>query len=426
MLKLLILLVIVLGIIAMMQLSRVYELSSKLRRRNEEDISYADNRLHGFLWIVFMVVFYVSFIVLMIYYGKTLPESASEHGRDIDWLMDFNMWLIIIAFFIVNSLLFIFPYKFYYKEGRKADFYPHNTKLELIWTTVPAVVMAVVIVYGLQTWNAVTDDAGGDRFANMEMIAGGDYHQIEVHSKQFNWTVRYPGQDRVFGASNYNMIDPDLQNPLGLINEDLLSRKLHNLDSIINELEEKLSTEYAILPDVEREYLKEEIQKSVRHKQRILDLKPYEENGVQAWEAGGDDIVIQQLHLPVGKEVEFIFRSQDVIHSAYMPHFRAQMNTVPGLPTRFKMTPVITTNEMREKLDDPDFDYLLLCNKICGASHFNMQIPIVVHDSLSYDTWMKGQITLAGDTVGDLMSGITPPAAQLAAGEIAAETNINQ
>jgi cytochrome c oxidase subunit 2 len=423
MLKLLILLVIVLGIVAVMQLARVYELSSKLRRRREEDISLADNRLHGALWIVFMIVFYVSFILLMVYYGNLLPESASEHGKDIDWLMNFNMWLIIIAFFLVNSLLFIFANKYYYREDRKADFYPHNTKLELIWTTIPAVTMAVVIVYGLQTWNAVTDDPGGDRFKNMEQIAGGDFHQVEVSSKQFNWTVRYPGVDRVFGASNFNMIDADLANPLGMINEELMRKKLHNLDSVIHMMEVQLEEEYELLPNSEREYLAEEIAKSIRHKQRILDLERYVDNGIDSWSAGADDVVIQQLHLPVNKEVELVLRSQDVIHSAYMPHFRAQMNSVPGVPTRIKMTPTITTNEMREKLDDPDFDYILLCNKICGASHFNMKIPIVIHDSLSYDTWMKEQVTLGGDTVVDALQQLGEV---LRAEDIAADLITNQ
>jgi cytochrome c oxidase subunit 2 len=93
----------------------------------------------------------------------------------------------------------------------------------------------------------------------------------------------------------------------------------------------------------------------------------------------------------VGREVEFIFRSRDVIHSAYMPHFRAQMNTVPGVPTRFKMTPTITTDSMRMVLDNPDFNYILLCNKVCGAAHFNMQMNIVIESQESYDAWLSEQ-----------------------------------
>jgi cytochrome c oxidase subunit 2 len=112
-------------------------------------------------------------------------------------------------------------------------------------------------------------------------------------------------------------------------------------------------------------------------------------------------------------------RSQDVLHSAYMPHFRAQMNCVPGMITQFGFTPVKTTAEMRETpqmqekikninniritkskdlvangeeaLEPYEFDYLLLCNKICGKSHYNMQMKIVVETQEEYNAWIKEQ-----------------------------------
>jgi cytochrome c oxidase subunit 2 len=86
-------------------------------------------------------------------------------------------------------------------------------------------------------------------------------------------------------------------------------------------------------------------------------------------------------------------RSQDVLHSAYMPHFRAQMNCVPGMKTEFHFTPTITTAEMREKTKNPDFDYVLLCNKICGATHWNMQMKIVVDSEADYKKWLAEQKT---------------------------------
>jgi len=74
-----------------------------------------------------------------------------------------------------------------------------------------------------------------------------------------------------------------------------------------------------------------------------------------------------------------------------MPHFRAQMNTVPGLPTRFKIETTITTDSMRTILDNPDFNYILLCNKVCGSAHFNMQMTIVVETQEEYDAWLSEQ-----------------------------------
>jgi len=116
------------------------------------------------------------------------------------------------------------------------------------------------------------------------------------------------------------------------------------------------------------------------------------ESGLNSFDSGRDDQVVKgEFHLPVGEEVEFVFRSRDVIHSAFMPHFRAQMNTVPGVPTRFKMTPTITTDSMRVILDDPDFNYVLLCNKVCGAAHFNMKMDVIIESREEYEAWLEQQ-----------------------------------
>ena len=80
-----------------------------------------------------------------------------------------------------------------------------------------------------------------------------------------------------------------------------------------------------------------------------------------------DDKVVREVHLVVDKPVLLKFRSQDVIHSAFLPHFRVQMNCVPGLSTQFAFTPTQTTKEMKIQ-EGEDFDYVLLCNKICGDS----------------------------------------------------------
>ena len=93
----------------------------------------------------------------------------------------------------------------------------------------------------------------------------------------------------------------------------------------------------------------------------------------------------------MNQKVAMKFRSQDVIHSAYMPHFRAQMNCVPGLSTQFVFTPTMTTKEYQDYLGNPDFDYVLLCNKICGNAHYNMKMKIVVVTQEEYDIWIKEQ-----------------------------------
>ena len=106
-----------------------------------------------------------------------------------------------------------------------------------------------------------------------------------------------------------------------------------------------------------------------------------------------DDIVVREVHLIKDEPVLLKFRSQDVIHSAYLPYFRVQMNCVPGMITQFAFTPTKTTAEMRET-EGEDFDYILLCNKICGVAHYNMQMKFVVETKEEYEIWLAQQKTL--------------------------------
>ena len=103
-----------------------------------------------------------------------------------------------------------------------------------------------------------------------------------------------------------------------------------------------------------------------------------------------DDIVVREVHLPVNKPVLLKFRSRDVIHSAFLPHFRVQMNCVPGLSTQFAFTPTKTTAEMKDS-EGEDFEYVLLCNKICGSAHFNMQMKFIVESEEDYNKWISSQ-----------------------------------
>lgn len=444
--KLITLLVVIAGVIALAQLAKVGQLTSLIRNKKEEDISDADTRLNGGLFIAFMVAFYASFIFLIIRYGDYNPPAASAHGESYDTLMNFNMYIIMAVFFLVNSVLFIFANKYRFDKERKARFFAHDNRLELIWTVIPSIVLAVIIIYGLRTWNEMTGDASDDAL------------RVEVYSKQFDWTARYPGADGEFGLANYNLITPT--NPLGIVTQDgvtealteiegqiasleselahergrLLAEKasieeqLHaddhhghghghdhdhaeghgddhdhhgispefkaNLEARLHEVEHMLaSDQVVVLSNAAAEAKEDKLHRLKRHRQRIEEVKPFDyDGGIAAWEAGADDKIMKgEFHLPVGREVEFVFRSRDVIHSAYMPHFRAQMNTVPGVPTRFKMTPTITTDSMRTILDDPDFNYVLLCNKVCGAAHFNMQMAVVVETEEEYNAWLESQ-----------------------------------
>ena len=447
--KLITLLVVIAGVIALAQLAKVGQLTALIRNKKEEDISEADSRLNGGLFMVFMALFYASFIWLIVRYGDYAPPSASAHGESYDTLMSFNLYIIIAVFFVVNTLLFVFANKYRFSAGRKAKFFAHDNRLELIWTVIPSIVLAVIIIYGLRTWNEMTGDASDDAL------------RVELYSEQFKWTARYPGADGEFGLSNYNLIT-NPTNPLGIVTQVGVNESLAAIEKNILKVEGELSYErgrlLAELADVEEalhadhghhghddhghgeghhdeghgmsdghkalltarkaelesmlasndvtvlseaavEAKEDKLHRLKRHRQRILEVKPFDyEGGIAAWDAGMDDKIVNgEFHLPVGREVEFVFRSRDVIHSAFMPHFRAQMNTVPGVPTRFKMTPTITTDSMRTILENPEFDYILLCNKVCGAAHNNMMMKVVVESEEEYNAWLESQEEFLAD-----------------------------
>jgi cytochrome c oxidase subunit 2 len=124
-----------------------------------------------------------------------------------------------------------------------------------------------------------------------------------------------------------------------------------------------------------------------------------------------DDLRADTLVLPVNHSIRLNIRAQDVIHSCYIPNFRVQMNAVPGLPTYFKFIPTITTEEMRQKLDQPDFEYMLYCNKICGGSHYNMKKIVRVVTEAEYQKWIAQQKPYLTDAVKkDLkLAGVSVP-----------------
>lgn len=104
-----------------------------------------------------------------------------------------------------------------------------------------------------------------------------------------------------------------------------------------------------------------------------------------------DDIRAGDIVIPVGKQVRFTINSKDVLHSFYIPEFRVQMNAVPGMPTFFQIVAKYTTEEMREKVGNPDYNFILLCSKICGSGHYNMQKTVKVVTDEEYKEWLSQQ-----------------------------------
>jgi len=385
--KLVTLLVIVLGVLAVAQLVRLYELSSKLRNRREEDITNRDNKLNANLLLVFMFAFYGFFLYLMATYGWTgRGDAASVQGEETDWLLNLNFIIIYAIFFLTNTLLFVFAWKYVKKPGVKAYFFPHNNKLELIWTVVPASVLTVIIILGLKVWNDVTGDSSKESI------------KIELFSKQFDWTARYAGQDNILGKFDYKLTTQE--NELALVTAATLDSAIKYMEfgkadsSVmgIKLLESKLNNPKNMFIPEDREKMEVDLDRKTRLLRLLYQMKTRHNSKLDA--SAYDDIIQKDtLHLLVNKEYEVNFRAKDVIHSAYFLHLRAQMNTVPGLTTRMKFTPTITTKEMRERRNDPKFNYVLMCNKICGGAHYKMKMIVVIDSPAQYKAWLKSKTT---------------------------------
>ena len=339
--------------ISVWQIVKIFEVSNLGKKRDDSQIAnHKDNDLHGKLMFAFLVFIYLVTIFSFVSYTKVLlPEAASEHGGTYDRLFFISFALIMFVQIITQALLHYFSYKYRGLKDTKASFITHDNKLEFIWTIIPAIVLFGLILYGMTTWSQI-----------MNFEEDEDALVIELYAQQWNWKARYAGEDNVLGDANVRFLnDYDGRNTVGIDSSD--------------------------------------------------------PNGL-------DDVVVtQEFHLPVDRKVIFKFRSQDVLHSAYMPHFRAQMNCVPGMITEFSFTPTITTADMRmnsdvvdkvnrinkiryensqeliakgeESLEPYQFDYLLLCAKICGSSHYNMQMKIIVDSKKDYEKWINEQQTFS-------------------------------
>ena len=308
----------ILVVITASQLLKIAELRATSKGELIYELTTKENKMQGFLLLLFFFGFMGFFAWQIFAWGdRMLPVSASEHGVGTDFLMDLTFWIITPVFILTNGLLFWFSFKYAHNPKRKALFFSHSNKLEMIWTIAPSLVLTVLILMGLSSWNSITTPIGQEE----------DHILIELTGQQFTWTARYAGVDKKLGRSHVTLIEG--VNATGVDTKDANSKD--------------------------------------------------------------DKLVKGEFHLPIGVPVQFVFRSLDVIHSAYFPHFRSQMNCVPGIVTQFNFVPTKTTEEMRKITNNEEFNYVLLCNKICGAAHYNMQMDIVVESQEDYDNWIAEQ-----------------------------------
>jgi len=322
--------------IIVVQIGNVTELAAKIR--GEEEMQIEVNKSQGFYMILFLVVFLVGCVVsagyyenYMLGYGPHLP--ASEHGAILDKMFNVTLFFTGIVFVVTHVFLFYFGWKYSGRKGNKALFFPHDNKLEIVWTAIPAVVMTFLVVGGLDAWNEVMADVSEDD----------NFLEIEATGFQFGWNLRYPGEDLLLGEKDFRRISSD--NPLG---QNWKDEK--NLDDF-------LATEL-VLP----------VGQKVRVRITAQD-------------------VLHNFYLPhfrvkmdaiPGMPTYFVFTPTRTTEE-----YRQELKKFPEYNTPDPNEP--------EKMLWETFEYELACAELCGRGHYSMKRPVKIVSREAYETWLAAQ-----------------------------------
>jgi cytochrome c oxidase subunit 2 len=243
--------------------------------------------------ILLTLIFGVLSFVVAPYYDHGLPRDISETGWAIDHLFTFILWLTGVVFVATEFVLFWFLWKYDAKRNREPPKFMHGSHtLEVIWTIIPAATLLFISLYQMNAWaqeKMRNPGLGPDGIAGTvdDLPA-----TVEVTARQFEWRLRYAGDDKKLGTR-------------------------------------------------------------------------------------GDIFVVNDLHLPVGEEILIDLKSQDVLHSFFLPNMRVKQDAVPGMkiPVWFKAKEVGR--------------YDIVCAELCGWGHYKMKGRITIESRRDYERWLK-------------------------------------
>ncbi len=325
-------------IIVLIQVSRITEISRSLR--GEEDWKWVNSKRTGIWLLVFGVMFLFLTIASAVYYknymmGYGPHVSASEHGHQIDSIWHLTMFFTGIVFVITQFLLFYFAWKYRERKGQKASFIHDNMKLELIWTTVPSIVLVILLLRGLIAWNDIMADVKDDD----------EFLEIEAMGMQFNWMLRYPGEDGMLGTRDFRLTSG--VNPIGQLWSDP-----KNLDD--------LQPSEIVLP----------VDKKVRV--RILAREVLHSFFLPHFRVKMDAVP--------GMPTYFVFTP-----SMTTEEYRQELSKYPEY--QVPADPEDPTGPQKWEV----FDYELACAELCGSGHFSMRKVVRIVEQDEYEAWLKSQ-----------------------------------
>ncbi len=355
-------------IVVVVQIGKITELAAKIR--GEEEVQIETNNRMG----RYMMAFLIAFMVLafwsafkyknyMLGYGP--HEAASSHGPELDSMFNWTLGFTGVVFILTHIALFYFAYKYKGRKGVKATFLPHDNKLEVIWTAVPAVVMCFLVIRGLVAWNEVMGDVGADD----------EYIEVEATGAQFLWYLRYPGPDGILGERNYKLITGS--NPLG---QDW--------------------TDDANLDDFQPTDLVLPVGKKVRVRITARD-------------------VLHSFFLPhfrvkmdavPGMPTYFVFTPTKTTEEYRQELSKYPEYQVPSDPKDPESEPLWKT-----------FNFELACAELCGKGHFSMRKVVRIVTEEEYKAWLSEQQSYYMTSIrgkdedprkGEVLPGETPPSSE--------------
>src|SRR5690554_210666 len=318
---------VILVFIVIYQIAKANEYTTIIK--GEKKVQAKTNRLMAWLMLAFFILGLYGIYKCHIYLiDKMLPEAASDHGENYESMLMWSLIVTGIVFFLTHIMLFYYIFKYQATEKSRAFFYHHNNTVEILWTTIPAIALITLVVIGLKNWSSMMDVAPKESLV------------VEIVGKQFNWIIRYPGPDGVFGTTDFRLIN-DANNVLGLDWNDPASK---------------------------------------------------------------DDIIFEngQMFLIKDRPAHLIIKSRDVIHNVGLPHFRMKMDAVPGIITTMWFTPKFTSKEMIAKTENPDFIYEIACDQMCGSGHYSMRGTIIVETQQKFDAWLAQQTSYYDQHYGEV------------------------
>jgi cytochrome c oxidase subunit 2 len=338
MIVLLTFLCLVLLVIVVIQIGRVSEMAGLIR--GEEDVQNDSNYWNSRLGMVFMVLFLVATIVSAYYYknymlGYGPHEAASIHGIAMDQLFNVTLFFTGVVFIITHIILFWFAYKYRGVEGSKALHISHDNRLELVWTAIPAVVMGILVIFGLNTWNDIMQDIGPDE----------EFVEFEMTGYQFGWIARYPGNDGVLGSRDFRQISGI--NPLGQVWEDPANHDDIHTNEIVLPVNKKVKVRLTARDVLHSFFLP--------HFRVKMDCVP-------------------------GTPTFFVFTPTKTT-----VEYREELSKYPEY-------------QVREDPNDPTspmlwetFNYELACAELCGTGHASMRMIVRVVEEHEYNQWLEMQ-----------------------------------